>query len=36
MCGYLSLWSVYWIFKLITKKEDIRYGDFKLFTAFEA
>lgn len=28
--GYLSLWSVFWIFKLITKKEGMGYGDFKL------
>jgi leader peptidase (prepilin peptidase)/N-methyltransferase len=36
MCGYLSLWSVYWIFKFITKKEGMGYGDFKLFAAFGA
>jgi leader peptidase (prepilin peptidase) / N-methyltransferase len=36
MCGYLSLWSVYWIFKLIMKKEGMGYGDFKLFAAFGA
>jgi leader peptidase (prepilin peptidase)/N-methyltransferase len=36
MCGYLSLWSVYWIFKLLTKKEGMGYGDFKLFAAFGA
>ncbi|HEU4781485.1 MAG TPA: A24 family peptidase [Steroidobacteraceae bacterium] len=34
--GYLVLWSVYWIFKLITKKEGMGYGDFKLFAAFGA
>jgi leader peptidase (prepilin peptidase)/N-methyltransferase len=28
--GYLSLWSVYWIFKLISGKEGMGYGDFKL------
>lgn len=28
--GYLSLWSFYWIFKIITKKEGMGYGDFKL------
>lgn len=28
--GYLSLWSVYWLFKLITGKEGMGYGDFKL------
>jgi leader peptidase (prepilin peptidase) / N-methyltransferase len=36
MCGYLSLWSVYWIFKLIMKKEGMGYGDFKLYAAFGA
>ena len=36
VCGYLSLWSVYWIFKLLTKKEGMGYGDFKLFAAFGA
>lgn len=30
IAGYLSLWSVYWVFKLITKKEGMGYGDFKL------
>ena len=34
--GYLSLWLVYWIFKLITGKEGMGYGDFKLFAAFGA
>jgi leader peptidase (prepilin peptidase)/N-methyltransferase len=34
--GYLSLWSVYWAFKLITGKEGMGYGDFKLFAAFGA
>ena len=28
--GYLSLWSVYWLFKLITGKRGMGYGDFKL------
>lgn len=28
--GYLSLWSVYWLFRIITGKEGIGYGDFKL------
>lgn len=28
--GYLSLWSVYWLFKLVTGKEGMGYGDFKL------
>lgn len=31
--GYLSLWSVYWAFKLVTGKEGMGYGDFKLFAA---
>ena len=34
--GYLSLWSLYWTFKLITGKEGMGYGDFKLFGAFGA
>jgi len=34
--GYLSLWLVYWIFKLVTGKEGMGYGDFKLFGAFGA
>jgi len=34
--GYLSLWSVYWIFKLVTGKEGMGYGDFKLLGAFGA
>lgn len=36
VAGYLSLWSVYWLFKLITGKEGMGYGDFKLFAAFGA
>ncbi|WP_337160270.1 A24 family peptidase [Pseudomonas putida] len=28
--GYLSLWTVYWVFKLLTGKEGLGYGDFKL------
>jgi leader peptidase (prepilin peptidase)/N-methyltransferase len=31
--GYLSLWSVYWAFKLVTGKEGMGYGDFKLLAA---
>jgi leader peptidase (prepilin peptidase)/N-methyltransferase len=31
--GYLSLWSVYWAFKLATGKEGMGFGDFKLFAA---
>ena len=34
--GYLSLWGVYWAFKLITGKEGMGYGDFKLFAALGA
>ena len=33
VAGYLSLWSIYWLFKLITGKEGMGYGDFKLFAA---
>lgn len=33
VAGYLSLWSVYWLFKLVTGKEGMGYGDFKLFAA---
>ncbi|GLS82256.1 prepilin peptidase [Paraferrimonas haliotis] len=31
--GYLSLWSVFWLFKLVTGKEGMGYGDFKLLAA---
>ena len=34
--GYLSLWSVYWGFKLLTGKEGMGYGDFKLMAAIGA
>jgi len=34
--GYLSLWLVYWGFKLLTGKEGMGYGDFKLFAALGA
>ena len=34
--GYLSLWSVYWLFKLVTGKEGMGYGDFKLLAAIGA
>jgi leader peptidase (prepilin peptidase)/N-methyltransferase len=34
--GYLSLWSIYWIYKLITGKEGIGYGDFKLLAMLGA
>ncbi len=36
VAGYLSLWSVYWLFKLVTGKEGMGYGDFKLFAALGA
>ncbi|MDD2608195.1 MAG: prepilin peptidase [Giesbergeria sp.] len=36
VAGYLSLWSVYWGFKLATGKEGMGYGDFKLFAALGA
>lgn len=34
--GYLILWSIYWLFKLITGKEGMGYGDFKLLAALGA
>jgi len=34
--GYLALWSVYWLFKLVTGKEGMGYGDFKLLAALGA
>ncbi len=34
--GYLSLWLVFWLFKLLTGKEGLGYGDFKLFAAIGA
>jgi len=36
LAGYLSLWSVFWLFKLITGKEGMGYGDFKLLAALGA
>nr|WP_206022141.1 A24 family peptidase [Halomonas bachuensis] len=36
MAGYLALWSVYWLFKLVTGKEGMGYGDFKLLAALGA
>jgi leader peptidase (prepilin peptidase)/N-methyltransferase len=34
--GYLSLWTIYWLFKLIRGKEGMGYGDFKLLAALGA
>lgn len=34
--GYLSLWMVYWVFKLVTGKEGMGYGDFKLLAMLGA
>ena len=36
IAGYLSLWLVYWGFKLATGKEGMGYGDFKLLAALGA
>jgi leader peptidase (prepilin peptidase)/N-methyltransferase len=34
--GYISLWSVYWLFKIVTGKEGMGYGDFKLLAVLGA
>ncbi|BBP03248.1 type 4 prepilin-like proteins leader peptide-processing enzyme [Sulfuriferula plumbiphila] len=36
MMGYMVLWSIYWLFKLVTGKEGMGYGDFKLLAAIGA
>lgn len=36
VAGYLSLWTIYWAFKLVTGKEGMGYGDFKLYAALGA
>lgn len=36
VAGYLSLWSVYWLFRLVTGKEGMGFGDFKLLAALGA
>ena len=36
MVGYMSLWTLYWVFKLLTGKEGMGYGDFKLLAAIGA
>ncbi|MFW3298539.1 prepilin peptidase, partial [Enterobacter quasiroggenkampii] len=36
VAGYLSLWLVYWAFRLLTRREGLGYGDFKLLAALGA
>ena len=36
VAGYMTLWSVFWLFKLVTGKEGMGYGDFKLLAALGA
>lgn len=36
MAGYLTLWSIYWLFRFLTGKEGMGYGDFKLLAALGA
>ena len=36
MAGYMSLWSVFWAFKLVTGKDGMGYGDFKLLAVLGA
>jgi leader peptidase (prepilin peptidase) / N-methyltransferase len=36
IAGYLVLWTVYWVFRLVTHKEGMGYGDFKLLAAIGA
>jgi leader peptidase (prepilin peptidase)/N-methyltransferase len=36
MAGYLTLWSVFWLFKIVTGKDGMGYGDFKLLAALGA
>jgi len=36
IAGYLSLWSIYWLFKFFTHKEGLGYGDFKLLALLGA
>ena len=36
LAGYLSLWSIFWLFKLVTGKDGMGYGDFKLLAALGA
>ena len=36
VCGYMVLWGVFWLFKVVTGKEAMGYGDFKLLAAVGA
>ena len=36
IAGYLTLWTIYWLFKIIRGKEGMGYGDFKLLAALGA
>lgn len=36
VAGYLVLWAIYWLFKMVTGKEGMGYGDFKLLAAIGA
>jgi len=36
IAGYLALWTIYWLFKLLTGREGMGYGDFKLLAALGA
>ena len=36
VAGYLALWCIYWLFKFVTGKEGMGYGDFKLLAAIGA
>ena len=36
ICGYFSLWLIYWAFYIVTKKEGLGYGDFKLLAMLGA
>ena len=36
IAGYMSLWTVFWVFKLLTGKQGMGYGDFKLLAVFGA
>jgi leader peptidase (prepilin peptidase)/N-methyltransferase len=36
IAGYLTLWAIYWLFKIVRGKEGMGYGDFKLLAALGA